>query len=454
MTQLLLLWFMLACTLVAVCIGRRRDQGGPLVLAYFLGLSLIHVPGVLAFAQPALGLVGREETRLGFELTLTGMLAFVAGAFFAKCLRHRRRSTSTLQADTLGRLGWRALGIGTLAYFVLLPISSLMPSLTSVVSAVATLLIIGLWLRLYGAAVAGDRIGLLSSLALLPLLPVATLATGGFIGYGVSWVLSVLAFLFVITRRRIWFYAAAPFTVFLGLSLFVTYMGQRVGIRDLVWHEHAGLSDRLERVSAIVTEFQFLDLGKPAHAMAINERLNQNIFVGTGVLRHEDGAVNLVYGRTVPWWALIPRAIWPDKPAVGGGGDLVAIFTGIPLAAGSSFGVGQVLEFYMNFGVPGVLIGFCALGFVLMWLDHGIMLALTSGDVGGLLRRAMPGLALMQPSGNLLEILVAVVAALVASRLLVYLRLLDFPGWTGRRRYSGSNPPCKVAATNRCLSSE
>ena len=51
----------------------------------------------------------------------------------------------------------------------------------------------------------------------------------GFLGYGIYWVLSVVAFLFVITQRRIWFYLGAPVVVFLGLSLFVTYMGQRDG---------------------------------------------------------------------------------------------------------------------------------------------------------------------------------------------------------------------------------
>jgi len=56
---------------------------------------------------------------------------------------------------------------------------------------------------------------------------------------------------------------------------------------------------------------------------------------------------------------------------------------------------------------------------VLMRLDLGIMRSLRSADMRGLLLYAMPGLTLMQPGGNLLEIMVAVVGAIVASRLII-----------------------------------
>src|SRR5206468_2294765 len=134
--------------------------------------------------------------------------------------------------------------------------------------------------------------------------PLATLVTGGFLGYGVYWVLSVIGFLFVITRRRVWFYAGAPVAAFLGLSLFVTYMGQRAAIREVVWQEQAGMLERLDRVSAIVTDFQLLDLASPTHVAALDGRLNQNSLVGAAVIYHEGGAAPFAYGATVPPWAL------------------------------------------------------------------------------------------------------------------------------------------------------
>ncbi|HEY3911730.1 MAG TPA: hypothetical protein VGM07_17860, partial [Stellaceae bacterium] len=254
------------------------------------------------------------------------------------------------------------------------------------------------------------------------------------LGYGVYWVLSVVAFLFVITPRRAWFYLGTPVAMFLGLSLFVTYMGQRNGIREVVWHEQSSLLDRFDRVTAIVTDFELLDLTSPDQVAALDGRLNQNVLVGAAMDYHESGGAAFAYGGTVPPWALIPRAVWPDKPATGGGGDVVSEYTGIGFAEGTSVGAGQVLEFYVNFGVAGVAAGFFGWGCLLMWLDLGIMRALSTNDVRGLLLRAMPGLTLLQPGGNLFEILVACVAAYVAARAVVSLRLVDTPPAVRPRR--------------------
>jgi hypothetical protein len=186
----------------------------------------------------------------------------------------------------------------------------------------------------------------------------------------------------------------------------------------VVWQNGTGIFERLDRLSKIITDFQLLDLGSPDHQAALDGRLNQNWLVGVGVRRHWGGLGELAYGGTLPYWALIPRAIWPDKPAVGGSGSIVSDFTGIEFAQGTAVGVGQVLEFYINFGVFGIVIGFFVLGFVLMRLDLGITRALAVGDTQGLLARALPGLCVLQPEGSLLEIVVSVVAALAVARLI------------------------------------
>lgn len=428
--ELLLVWAVLLAALVAFAVG-RPGQGGALTLAYFLGLSLIHVPGVLPFLGSGSDLGDLEETQIGLQMTVLGMAAFVVGAILARRSGGRRAAASAApppgRAPGLEQLGWRALCFGVVAYFVLVPLSFRVPSLTSVVSPLATLLILGFWLVLYAATEAADQRRTLATLALLPLLPLATLVSGGFLGYGVYWVLSVVAFLFVIARRRTWFYLGTPVAVYLGLSLFVTYMGQRSGIRELEWQDHAGILDRLERVSAIATQFELLDLASTTQAATLDGRLNQNWLVGAAVTYHESGSVPFAYGATVPPWALIPRAVWPDKPGIGGGGDIVTEFTGIPVAEGTSVGTGQVFEFYVNFGTAGVLIGFSGLGWLLMRLDQGIMRSLAADDIGGLLLRAMPGLMLLQPGGNLLEILVGCVAAYGSARLVIALGLFDAP---------------------------
>jgi hypothetical protein len=313
-----------------------------LTLAYFLGLSLIHVPGVLPFLNPGSGLDDFDETQIGFQLTVLGMAAFIVGAILTSRIDRRRaparQRPPRWRVQAFERLGRRALGLGVVAYFVIVPLSGRVPSLTSVVSSLATLLIIGLWLALYGAAVAVDRCRTLATLALLPLLPLATLVTGGFLGYGIYWVLSIVAFLFVITQQRTWFYWGTPVAMFFGLSLFVTYMGQRNGIREVVWQEQSSLLDRFDRLSAIITDFELLDLTSPDQVAALDGRLNQNVLVGAAVQYHDSGAATFAYGGTIPPWALIPRAIWPDKPETGGGGDIVSEYTGIDFAGAPASG--------------------------------------------------------------------------------------------------------------------
>ncbi|HEY2483241.1 MAG TPA: hypothetical protein VGI30_13755 [Caulobacteraceae bacterium] len=428
MTILLLIWLGLLIVLLVWVIG-KPGAGGALTLAYFLGLSIIHVPGALVFLDPNAPFPGADQTEIGFRMTLLGMAAFIAGAFVAKHTNRRRVKSASDRAtaapQSLVPLGWGAFALGILCYFVFLPLSVRIPSATSLVAAIATLLIVGLWLQLYAARVLQRPILAIAVLAILPFLPLVTLAAGGFIGFGVYWALSVMTFFYVVAKRRIWFLVSMPLVTFLGLSLFVAYMGERSGIREVVWQEHADLGARLERISAMAARFEFLDLGNTSHLWALNERLNQNYLVGMGINRQRMGAVDFEYGGTVNPLALIPRALSPDKAVVGGGGNLVTDFTGIAFAPGTSVGAGQVLEFYMNFGTAGVIGGFLILGFVLMRLDHGVMRALAAGDLGSLITRAMIGLPMLQPGGNLLEIVVAVAAGYIGAQLILASTLLQ-----------------------------
>lgn len=117
--------------------------------------------------------------------------------------------------------------------------------------------------------------------------------------------------------------------------------------------------------------------------------------MGLGIERHERGRIDLLYGGSVEWWAFIPRAVWPEKPDVGGGGDLITRLTGFRVAKGVSYGVGQPLEFYANFGWAGLIGGFILLGFVLARLDQRLARAFHTGDLRGILLAGLPGIALI-----------------------------------------------------------
>lgn len=423
----LLLWWLLI-VVATLFITSRRGRLSPMLLAYVASLSALHVPGVINYLGPADTIDGEFETRLGFEATLVALALVLVGALLArtpikqlafdadKAARRRLRLAGTSARLDNGALGVLMLAIGVFAYFVALPIAERIPSLTALIAPMGSLLIIGLWLLVWDAAVRRDRKRLALILLALPLLPASTLLLGGFLGYGVAWMLCILAVVYCLWPRRALFVLAAPWLAYLGLSIGAAYFLERKEIREAVWGD-APFAERIERAGQIFRRFELYSVSNPEQVEAIDERLNQNKLVGAGILSHEDGYVALHYGSTVPWWVFIPRVVWPDKPQIGGGLDLVANFTGLYFADGTSVGTGQVLEFYMNFGYAGILIGSLAWGFVLARLDRRLVEGFRNQDLPEILFAGLVGMALLQPGGNLKEILVSVVGALFVAKI-------------------------------------
>jgi hypothetical protein len=421
MSELVAIWVVLLVAVIAF--AGRPLTGGPLVLSYFLGLSLIHLPGALIYLDPQSIAPSPRETELGFRLTLIGMAAFVFGVAVARS--KPPAETLTRPEKIVSRFAphiWPLFVVGFVSYAFLMRAASAVPSGTALVSSLGSLMTIALWLRFYVGSVTGSARQILTTLVLLPLLPAISLSAAGFLGYGVYWALSCITFLFIILRRRFWFYVGAPISAAVGLSFFAVYFSLRIILRFVV-STGGSLSDRFGAISQIVSSFEFMQLDSPLLILAVDQRLNQNYLVGYGIEHSQNGTIGLLYGGTVQLWTLIPRALWPDKPEIGGGGDVVSQFTGIPFAQGTSVGVGQVLEFYMNFATAGVVVGFFVLGVLIMRLDTGLMRAMRRGDMAGVLLWGMPGLALMAPGGNLVEIIVAAIGAIVASRILIALGL-------------------------------
>ena len=66
---------------------------------------------------------------------------------------------------------------------------------------------------------------------------------------------------------------------------------------------------------------------------------------------------------------MVPRILWPEKPVSAGSPAIVSEMTGLHLSPTTSFGVGNVMELQINFGIPGVVLGFFGLGWLLGMLD-------------------------------------------------------------------------------------
>jgi hypothetical protein len=418
MLTLLLIWLVLATSMMLL--SRRFSAGLP--LAYFMGLSFIHVPGALLIDE------WDENTLIGFEQTLIGMACFLVTVMMARYVtltRHPYSNTIVGHPQHLPRQGAATLDslalcyiiVGGVAYFLAMPFAAMIPSATALVSSLGSLLLIGFCLRLWTARECRNWPKFWSAVALLPLLPLATVIVGGFLGFGTYWVLVIGCFFFAQARRHLGYFLLTPAVLFVGLSVFVNYMVARNEIREVVWDERTSFGDRLQRVDDVFRNFEWLDLSKPEHRVAIRERLDENRLLGAAVERLEAGDVEYASGATLGHViiGLIPRALWPDKPVVGGGGTVVSEFTGLEFAEGTSVGAGQVFEFYINFGTIGVIGGFLLYGWIFGWMDLQIIECLYRGDQRRFLLWFMVCLALLKPGGNLLEIVVSTVSSTITA---------------------------------------
>jgi hypothetical protein len=88
--------------------------------------------------------------------------------------------------------------------------------------------------------------------------------------------------------------------------------------------------------------------------------------ISAAYLVQDVALTGLRYGATMRYaaYALIPRLLWPEKPNVSRGAWFTTYLGFSPREeeATTSTGITAAGELYWNFGVPGVMIGMCAIG--------------------------------------------------------------------------------------------
>jgi hypothetical protein len=407
-----------------------------LPIAYFFGLLFIHVPGALAYLFLGDYLKHMEETRIGVNYTSIAAACFVIGVSLASKKRGNV-GMRTPYADS--NFQYFCLVGGWAFVFILSPLHSI-PSVGAVVNESGALWMLGVMLGLReGIARASVKRTMFWSCALL-VYPVVTLIYQGFLSWGSAALIIVASGVLASARNRTRAFLGAALVAFVGLSIFVNYFHHRNAVREKVWGG-ASISDRLASVDNMFTNFQLFDPRDPKQAESLDVRLNQNYFVGLAAERIEQGQTEYLLGRSV-WeaaMALVPRAIWADKPVAAGSGNIVRDMTGLKLATGTSWGVGNVMELQINFGLPGVILGFLLLGWSIGTLDLRAGAAIVRGDYGRSILYFLPAVALIQPGGSMVELAGGSASALVAAYGWNYL----WQRWrrhTARRRIQLSSP--------------
>jgi hypothetical protein len=418
---------------VAICIAafvwllfvlRRDSVSIGLPVAYLFSLLLIHLPGAYVylvsdfeFFQPL------DFIASGVEFTAIASVSFVFGAWavqiFSKGSRPivaETKGSRPIMAETDERkFSLFCLIGGWLFNYGLTPLYSI-PSLGAAIERGGAIWMLGVMLGLRSAVKHSSpkMVGMwLSALAVYPIL---MLLLGGFLSYGSTAAIIVLSILTISVESRWKVIIGLIVGVYLGLNLFVNYFAHRGEVRKEVWGG-APLADRVDATLNIFRDFKWFDSSDHEQVRAIDLRLNQNFFAGLAAARIEQGSADYLYGRSVieGLTALVPRALWPEKPVVAGSPKIVSEMTGLHLSQDTSWGVGNVMEFQINFGIPGLIGGFFLLGFLLRALDRHAALSLRRADFGSAIVSFLPALSLIQPNGSLVEICSGSVAALMAA---------------------------------------
>ncbi len=405
---------------VAVCLAafvaliwmlRASQVSLGLPIAYLGSLLLIHVPGAIAYMIDSQGILPwRVFTQIGIGFTAIGAVCFVIGVG----LNHLRAVAPVpVAADRRSFNRFCLLG-GWVVTTVASVIS--IPSIGAALQRGGAVWMLAIMLALRSALRSRDWKMGVRWLVALTIYPILMLLLGGFLSYGIAALLIVLSAVVIPVRSPVRVTLGVAVASIVGISVFLSYFEHRSDIRRAVWGG-ASVDSRIEASMGAVRDVSFFDATNPNHLKALDLRLNQNYFAGLAASRIATGKVDYLKGRSL--WdgllAFIPRALWPEKPVVAGSPKIVAEMTGLSLSKGTSFGVGNVMEFQINFGIPGLIIGFLLLGLIIGRLDRLAATADLKAELGRTFLFFLPAVALIQPNGSIVEMASGAAAALASA---------------------------------------
>lgn len=373
-----------------------------LPIAYLFILLFIHVPGAIAHIVGSDQLLATEETATGIWFTAIASVCFVLGAWFA-----RSRSVGLIRGNSAAYNEKFALFclISGLIVVYGLRFAIRTPSIGAVIEKGGGIWVLGVLLGLNAAIKERSPAKTVAWLGAMAIYPVLTLLLGGFLSFGSTPIFIILASLAITTKSHWNVTFATPLLIMFFFLAFISYFQSRDLIRDAVWGG-ADMETRIQRSFLIITNMELFDPTNKDHLRALDLRLNQNYFVGRAAARLETGEVDWLYGHSL--WegmiAVIPRAIWPSKPVFAGSPKIVMEMTGFIVNDTTTYGVGNVMEFYINFGMYSLVGGFLVLGFLFGWMDRNAARALQSGDLGRTLIFFLPAAAMIHPIGSLVEL--------------------------------------------------
>jgi hypothetical protein len=416
---------------------RRRQTVG--LVATFLFVFLAN--NWLASALQALPWGWNSSTyltTLGLQQSLAGMVGLTVGLLLlAPRLVRRMERNAHISAEpkdsghVLSKGIFVALAVGLAASILSLMARDLRGSavISTMLNALQQLVLLAMCLLSYKLFLAKSVFSWMVVLGAAALFPVAGLVSSGIASVGAT--ASVLLIMFYLSCRGLEKRTVLLLTIaaYLGLSLFVPYMRSRDAVRSDVT-ARAPFTQRVDSASLILEDATPFSLSNTEHINLVIVRLDNNAIVGAAVLALQNGIVPYALGSSflsIPV-ALVPRAIWSNKPSLAGGSRFVTYYTGIVYNEETSAGVGPVLEGYANFGTVGVFALFMLFGIALVIFDAQSHAALRQGNIQAFSIWFLTGTYLVNPSDFL-----ATVVAGMASMFLI-LRVAFWATGVARRQ--------------------
>jgi hypothetical protein len=392
-----------------------RNPGAGLLLAYAFQLGMFYWAGAFVHALPWADLEQGDMVLLGFKQGTYAIAAFAAGAVILgpsvlKGVLAKRKMTGS-SADP--RLPRAYILYGILFYFVLKPTLGQVKGFNAISAVGAQLAVVGCCLLAWKAWCQGGNKALPPVLAPMLIIPMVTVVSEGFLGFGVMALLTITMFCAQFFRPRWVLIAGFLVSAYCGLCVYTTYMRGREELRASVWGSD-NLSNRVDKFLEIAGRFRPFNPWDNDDLAVVDERLDQNIIVGAAV-SHLEFTDDFAKGGTLvdAVIAMVPRLVWPNKPMSAGSGLMVTRYTGIEFAYGTSVGIGPVLELYANFATAGVVIGFLVLGLGIRLLDGLAGACLADGDWHGFAIWCLIGISFLNVSGSFVETSMGAFASLL-----------------------------------------
>jgi hypothetical protein len=392
---------------------RRGRLSVGLPIAYLFILLFMHVPGAIAHVLAEQYLAATEATAIGIWYTSIGAASFVFGTWLSRYRNIETNAKNEPKFDLGFAIFCLVMGYAV-TYGFRFAITS--PSIGAVIEKAGGIWVLGVLIGLAAAIKRGNMTGIIIWLLVMSIYPLFVLLVGGFLSFGSTPIFIILTAIAVSTKSNLRVFLGIVIGSLLFFHLFLSYFQNRDSIRNAVWGGQA-MESRIESSLRILTDIEIFDPNNLSHLNALDQRLNQNFFVGRAAQRIESGEVSFLYGRSL--WegvlALVPRIVWPDKPVFAGSPAVVMEMTGFVVNDSTTYGVGNVMELYINFGVPSLVIGFVMFGVLFGWLDLKSAVARRDGEFGNMILYFLPAAAMIHPLGSLVELTSGGAAAFLAA---------------------------------------